>query len=125
MRTAEPIRIERRSGLRFEQYQVPVQLRTVEGQTGNGFALNLSSRGALLRTDFPLREGQTIEVTLAMPAEITMAETLGVRCRARVLRLQGAADHSNPAVALRIEHYEFLAHEVAPISAHSSAEVHA
>ena len=109
------MRIERRSGHRFEQYQVPVQLRNSDGQSGNGFTLNLSSRGALIRTDFALSEGQTIEITLAMPAEITMGENLGVRCRARVVRIESAADHSQPAIALRIEHYEFLAREVTPV----------
>jgi hypothetical protein len=111
----EPTRIERRSGHRFEQYQVPVQLQTSDGQSGNGFTLNLSSRGALIRTDFVLSQGQTIEITLAMPAEITMGENPGVRCRARVLRVEAAADHSQPTIALRIEHYEFLAREVAPV----------
>ncbi|HET8825224.1 MAG TPA: PilZ domain-containing protein [Terriglobales bacterium] len=115
MSATEPTRIERRSGHRFEQYQVPVQLQTSEGQCGNGFTLNLSSRGALIRTDFALSEGQTIEITLAMPAEITMAENVGVRCRARVVRIQSAADHSQPTIALRIEHYEFLTREVAPV----------
>lgn len=109
------MRIERRSGHRFEQYQVPVQLQTSDGQCGNGFTLNLSSRGALIRTDFALSAGQTVEITLAMPVEITMAENPGVRCRARVLRVQPAADHSHPTVALRIEHYEFLAREVTPV----------
>lgn len=116
--TAEPIRVERRSGHRFEQYQVPVLLRSLDGQSGNGFALNLSSRGALLKTDFPLLEGQTIEITLAMPSEITMAEDLSVRCRAKVLRFQPGLDHSKPAVALRIEHYEFLPREVSPVPTH-------
>ena len=111
--------MERRSGHRFEQYQVPVLLRTSDGQSGNGFALNLSSRGALLKTDFPLTEGQTIEITLAMPSEITMAEDLSVRCRAKVLRFQPGVDHSKPPVALRIEHYEFLPREVAPVPTHS------
>lgn len=115
MSAAEPNRIERRSGHRFEQYQVPVQLQTSDGQSGNGFTMNLSSRGALVRTDFALSEGQTIEIMLTMPAEITMAERVGVRCRARVVRVQAAADHSHPTVALRIEHYEFLAREIAPV----------
>ena len=119
MSTAAPIRVERRSGHRFEQYQVAVLLRTSDGQSGNGFSLNLSSRGALLKTDFPLQEGQTIEITLAMPSEITMAEDLSVRCRAKVLRFQPGCDHSKPAVALRIEHYEFLQREVAPVPTHS------
>ena len=97
---------------------MPVLLRASDGQSGNGFALNLSSRGALLRTDFPLQEGQTIEITLAMPSEITMAEDLSVRCRAKVLRFQPCVDHSRPAVALRIEHYEFLPREVTPVPMH-------
>jgi hypothetical protein len=121
--SSEQIRIERRSGHRFEQYQVPVFLRTSDGQAGNGFALNLSSRGALVRTDFPLSEGQAIEITLAMPSEITMADDLSVRCRARVLRLQPDVDRGKPAVALRIEHYEFLPRGIAPVHAHSE-ELH-
>lgn len=112
---AEQIRIERRSGHRFEQYQVPVQLSTSDGQSGNGFTLNLSSRGALVRTDFALSEGQAIEIVLAMPAEITMAEALSVRCRARVLRVQPSDGHSKATAALRIEHYEFLPREVTPV----------
>jgi len=114
---SDQIRIERRSGHRFEQYQVPVQLRTSDGHGGNGFTLNLSSRGALVQTDLALTDGQTIEMTLAMPAEITMAENPGVRCRARVLRVQAANDHCR--VALRIEHYEFLPREVVPAHSHS------
>ena len=121
MSTTEQSRIERRSGHRFEQYQVPIQLRDSDGQFGNGFALNLSLRGALVRTDFALKEGQPIEITLAMPSEITMADDLSVRCRARVLRVQPAADHSKATAALRIEHYEFLPREVEPVHAHVGA----
>ncbi len=117
MSANEQTRIERRSGHRFEHYQVPIQLRDSNGQSGNGFALNLSLRGALVRTDFALNEGQTIEITLAMPPEITMADDLSVRCRARVLRVEPAADHSKATVALRIEHYEFLPREVTPVHA--------
>jgi hypothetical protein len=119
--TSEPTRIERRSGHRFEQYQQAVQLRTADGLCGNGFTLNLSSRGALVRTDFPLSEGQAIEMTLAMPSEITMVENLAVRCRAKVLRMQPGTDHHHPTAAIRIEHYEFLPREVAPVHTHSEA----
>jgi len=123
--TAEQLRIERRSGHRFEQYQVPVVLRSIDGHVGNGFTLNLSSRGALVRTDFSMAEGQAVEITLAMPAEISMVENGSVRCRARVLRLHTESDHGQPAVALRIEHYEFLPREVTPIHVHSPAPAHA
>ena len=104
---------------------MPVILRSLDGHAGNGFTLNLSSRGALVRTDFPMSEGQSIEITLSMPAEISMIEKGSVRCRARVLRLHTESDHGQPAVALRIEHYEFLPREVTPIHVHSPAPAHA
>jgi hypothetical protein len=125
MSSAEQNRIERRSGHRFEQYQVPVLLRNTDGVAGNGFALNLSSRGALVRTDFAMTEGQSIEITLAMPSEITMSEGMSVRCRAKVLRLHEGVDHGKFAAALRIEHYEFLPREMTPVDARSSAELQA
>ena len=121
MATVEQVRVERRSGHRFEQYQLPVLLRTGDGNTGNGFTLNLSSRGALVRTDFSLAEGQAVEITLVMPSEITMEENTSVRCRARVLRLQStSANRERFEVALRIEHYEFLPREL--VSTHSRPE---
>src|SRR5229473_5931111 len=112
MPSAEHIRIERRCGQRFG-YQLPVLLRVPgEGRSGAGFTQDLSSRGALLWTDFPLTEGMLIEMTLVMPAEITLAEDMSVCCRARVLRLESHREEEKPAVAVRIEHYEFLRHQV-------------
>jgi hypothetical protein len=122
--SAEPIRIERRSGQRFGEYQIPVLLRTLDGRAGSGFTLNLSSRGALLWTDFPLSEGQIVDVTLIMPSEITMAEDVSVCCRARVLRRQPARDRGKSSVAVRIEHYEFLPRKVAPLHRPNGTGLH-
>src|SRR5689334_20517823 len=124
MATSDQLRIERRSGHRFDQYQVPVQLRCPDGRCGNGYALNLSSRGALVWTDLQVSEGQALDITLVMPAEISMAQDTSVRCKARVVRLQENAERAVPAVALRIEHYEFLPREIRPVQ-HVPAEVHA
>jgi hypothetical protein len=123
--TAEQSRIERRSGHRFDQYQLPVLLRAGDGQSGNGFTLNLSLRGALVQTDFALAEGQAVEITLAMPSEISMVENGNVRCRARVLRLYTQSDHGQSLAAIRIEHYEFLPHDATPVHVQHSAHVHA
>ena len=122
---ADSIRVERRASHRFTQYQVPVLLRALDGTTGTGFTLDLSCRGALLRTDFPLNLGQMLEMSLVMPSEITLAEDMSVCCRARVLRLQQDQEGGKPAVAVKIEHYEFLprrlgiparlAHEIHPV----------
>jgi PilZ domain len=124
MVSAEPTRIERRCGHRFSQYQVPVLLQTPEGATGTGFTLDLSSRGALLWTDFPLTPGQSVDVTLIMPSEITLGEDMCVRCRTQVLRLEPDHARSKPAVAVRIEHYDFIPRELAPFHQHPAGEAH-
>ncbi len=124
MARADQVRIERRSALRFPQYQVPVLLRASDGRAGNGFTLNLCSRGALVWTDFPLTEGELVDITLVMPAEISTAEEMSVRCRARVMRLQPDPDRGKPVVALRIEHYDFLPRPVQPFHSHAGPELH-
>ena len=124
MTTAEPTRIERRCGHRFNQYQVPVFLQTSDGATGNGFTLDLSSRGALLWTDFPLAVGQSVGITLVMPSEISLGEDMCVRCRTKVLRLESDHVRSKPAVAVQIEHYDFVPRELAPVHQHPATEPH-
>jgi hypothetical protein len=107
MTSADQNRIERRCGQRFP-YQVPVLLRIpTEARSGSGCTQNLSSRGAMVWTDLPLAEGQWIDMTLVMPSEITLAEDMNVCCRARVLRRE-QIEGGKPAIALRIEHYEYL-----------------
>jgi hypothetical protein len=122
MTSAEQNRIERRSGQRFP-YQIPVLLRVPnQDRTGSGFTQNLSSRGAMLWTDLSLCEGELIEIILVMPSEITLANDMNVCCRARVLR-QEQADGGKPAVALRIEHYQFLYRDIAPLEEHAAKDV--
>ena len=118
---AEPVRIERRCGHRFNQWQVPVLLRSADGRTGNAFTLDLSSRGALLWTDFPLCENQLIEMTLIMPSEVTLTEEMSVRCSARVLRLEFNREREKSAAAVKIERYDYLPRQLAvqhPVSSH-------
>lgn len=123
MSSAEPTRIERRGGQRFSEYQVPVRLRTPDGQNGSGFTLDLSSHGALVQTDFPVNEGQTIAITLVMPDAVTLAGNMSVCCQARVLRLDRHRDHGTPTVAVKIEHYEFLPREIKAVEPHASEEI--
>ena len=124
MTQEEQNRIERRCGQRFA-YQLPVLLRVPgESRTGAGFTQDLCSRGALLWTDFPLREGMIVDMTLVMPSEITLAEDMSVCCRVRVLRRTSHHENEKPAVAVRIEHYEFLHHQVPALQQHASPEVH-
>jgi hypothetical protein len=90
--TASPIRVERRVGQRFP-FLLPVSFRDVaSGVEGLGFTQDLSSRGVFFFTDTPLREAAEIELTLNMPSEITLGESMRVRCRGHVLRVVKRSD---------------------------------
>jgi len=91
--TTPPVGVERRIGQRFP-FNVPVSLRDLSSALeGLGFTQDLSSRGAFLFTDMALREGAEIELTLKMPSEITLGESMRVRCRGRVLhRRRGSCE---------------------------------
>lgn len=124
MTGADQNRIERRSGQRFA-YQLPVLLRIPDSsRTATGCTQDLSSRGALVWTEFPLSEGDLVEMTLVMPSEITLAEDMNVCCHTRVVRRE-CAEGNKPAVALRIERYDFTHHEAPVLQQHAPREVHA
>ncbi len=91
--TTLPANVERRVGQRFP-FNLPVSLHDVStAAKGLGFTQDLSSRGAFLFTVMTLSEGAEIELTLKMPSEITLGESMRVRCRGRVLRIVNAADN--------------------------------
>lgn len=116
--TTPPVCIERRVGQRFP-YLLPVSLRGCLGTIeGAGFTQDLSSRGAFFLTDAPLTVGMEIELTLRMPSEITLGESMPVRCKARILRIVRPVTTSSPeataraetkiGVAVRLDCYEYL-----------------
>src|SRR5260370_34895927 len=85
--TTSPVRVERRVGQRFP-YSLALSLRQPLGSVeGVGFTQDLSSRGVFFFTNAALTEGSEIELTLRMPSEITLGETMPVRCRGRILRI--------------------------------------
>ena len=116
--TTPPVQVERRIGQRFP-YLLPVSLRQPSGSVeGVGFTQDVSSRGVFLLTDAPLMENLEIELTLRMPSEITLGNTMPVRCRGHILRVVrpvvASANASAPrvetkiGVAVRLECYEYL-----------------
>jgi hypothetical protein len=104
----EPVRIERRHRQRFA-LDLPVSIRR-NGSAGeaSGFTQNLSAGGVLFYTDFPLAQGDAIELTLVMPSEITLAEAMRVRCRATVIRVVPPAGGSACGIAALLQGYEYL-----------------
>ncbi|HVO79464.1 MAG TPA: PilZ domain-containing protein [Terriglobales bacterium] len=106
--STDQVHLERRAAQRFD-FHLPLSVRLAGGaQEGHGFTQDLSARGALFYTDFPLAEGDAIELTLVMPSEITLADNMRVRCRGRVVRVAKPVVGSRSGVAVHLEGYEFL-----------------
>lgn len=117
--TTPPVRVERRAGQRFP-YVLSISFRQEAGPVeGVAFTQDLSSRGVFFFTDAPLTEGSAIELTLRMPSEITLGESMPVRCRGKILRIArpasspesgpaGASAETKIGVAVRLECYEYL-----------------
>jgi PilZ domain len=101
---SSPVGVERRIGQRFP-FNLPVSLRDVSTAVeGLGFTQDVSSRGVFFFTVMALNEGTEIELTLKMPSEITLGESMRVRCRGHVLRIVNAADNGwKPAPATHTE----------------------
>src|SRR6266704_334774 len=126
--TTSPVGIERRVGQRFP-YLLPLSLRQPSTSIeGVGFTQDLSSRGVFFFTNAALQEGGEIEITLKMPSEITLGESMRVRCRGRILRvvkpITSSPESLSPTraetkigVAVRLEGYEYLPESAGTASA--------
>jgi hypothetical protein len=104
----DQVQHERRAAQRFDVH-LPLSVRLAGSDLqGCGFTQNLCARGALLHTDLPLSEADSIELTLVMPSEITLAENMRVRCPGKVLRVLSSAAGNRAVVAVQLAGYEFL-----------------
>src|SRR2546423_13185281 len=113
-----PVRVERRVGQRFPYLLATSFRQSKDGVEGVGFTQDLSSRGVFFLTDAALTEGSEIELPLRMPSEITLGESMPVRCKGRILRIVRPGASSAPAisnaapakigVAVRLECFEYL-----------------
>ena len=113
---------EKRAARRFA-LRIPVSVAREEDSKFSESAQirDVSARGICFLMDSPIGEGSEIEFTLTLPPEITLTESIRVRCKGRVVRtdqrngngdlsiaaVKGAFD-GKLAVAAVIEEYEFL-----------------
>ena len=106
--STDPVRIERRAAQRFD-FHLPVSMRLAGTEReGPGFTQDVSAGGTFLYTDYPLSEGDSVEVVMVMPEEITLGSGMRVRCRGRVMRVAQPTAGSKSGVAIHFEGYEFL-----------------
>src|SRR5437016_8930573 len=78
---------DQRSMRRFSM-QLPVQVKTPE-QGGQVIAVtkDVSARGVYIYLDSELAPDTAIEFTLTLPPEITMTQSIRVRCKGKVVRV--------------------------------------
>lgn len=104
--SSSPVQHERRAAQRFP-FQIPVTLRLGEVEC-RGVTQDVSARGAFISTDTKVPETGSIEFTLVLPPEITLTESMRVRCRGKAVRVEGPGLGANFGVAVVVERYEFL-----------------
>jgi len=69
---------------------------------------DVSARGICFYVDSAIAGGSAIEFTLVLPPEITLTESIRVRCKGKVVRVDNSSAEDKVAVAAVIEEYEFL-----------------
>ncbi len=104
--STDPVQLERRAGQRFD-FNLPISIE-FEGRTVTGCSQNVSARGVFLYSEANLPEGSAVQLIFTMPSEITLAESMRVRCRGRVLRSGTSARAQGNVLAVQLDSYEYL-----------------
>jgi len=102
---------ERRTEQRFP-LRLPVIIKSFEGglREETSQTRDVSARGAFFFLENRLPEGAPVEITLTLPSEITLTESIKVRCKGRVVRVLDGIMGDKVGTAVIIEQYDF-AHE--------------
>ena len=95
-------------GTRRFALRLPVTVRYGENEQEQAAQTrDVSARGVCFYVDSAITAGSPIDFTLTLPPEITLTESIRVRCKGRVVRVEGGTA-SKMAVAAVIDEYEFL-----------------
>jgi c-di-GMP-binding flagellar brake protein YcgR len=78
-------------------------------------SLNLSLNGIFFATNSPIREGETVEILLKMPEEITAELATDWRCTGHVVRVERVdSSLGEMGVGVQFDGYEVSRAELAP-----------
>ena len=103
----QELRATRRFNLRL-----PVEVKYTSDlvRQARAHTRDVSSRGICFYFDAPLEVGADIEFTLTLPPEITLTESIRVRCKGTVVRVEHpTGPGAKVSIAATIQHYEFIA----------------
>jgi hypothetical protein len=100
---------ELRTSRRFA-LKLPISIRCENGYISEVPAetRDVSAQGVFFYTNTKLAEGSRVEFTLTLPPEITLTESIRVRCRGRVVRVDDDRTDAQTGMAAIIEQYDFV-----------------
>ena len=100
-------KVDQRMSRRFA-LKLPVSIRCNNGHVEEVAAetRDVSAQGVFFYAGSLLSEGTKVEFTLTLPPEITLTESIRVRCRGRVVRIR--QEPPRVGVAAIIEQYDFV-----------------
>jgi hypothetical protein len=108
MAEAQQERENDKRGTRRFALHLPVSVRYGDDkQERSAHTRDVSARGICFYVDSAVQAGSAIDLTLTLPPEITLTESIRVRCKGHVVRVEGSG--GKLAVSAVIDEYEFLA----------------
>jgi len=101
---------EEKRGTRRFALRLPVSVSFSDNgtQEKDAQSRDVSARGICFYVDDGIAPGASIQFTLTLPPEITLTESIRVRCKGRVVRIDEGLPEGKVAVAAVIDEYEFL-----------------
>jgi len=101
---------EKRTTRRFS-FDLPISVKFLNNgkRELEGHTRDVSSRGVFMYLDADITAGAPIEFVMTLPPEITLADSIRVRCMGKILRVDKAAQ--GQGVAVTIEKYDFVGEE--------------
>jgi len=103
--TEQEKRATRRFALRLP---VTVSYTEIGSQEKSAQTRDVSARGICYYLDSTIQAGAAIEFTLTLPPEVTLTESIRVRCKGKVVRVDQGTPDGKVVVAAVIDEYEFL-----------------
>ncbi len=98
---------EQRNTRRFA-LQLPVSVKYVEGAKEQiAQTRDVSARGVFFYMDSNVKVGSDLEFTLTLPSEITLTDSIRVRCKGKVVRVEDRGTE-RIGVAAAIDQYDFI-----------------
>jgi hypothetical protein len=97
---------DQRSTRRFT-LQLPLTVK-LDSISRDAKTKDVSARGVFFYMDSAPEQGSPIEFTLTLPPEITLTESIKVKCNGKVVRVDHSVNGGQVGIAAAIDQYDFL-----------------